>query len=175
VAAGKTNRPGVDPTAVAGREIVITRLFDAPREMVWDAWTDPEQVVKWWGPHGFTLTIDEMDVRLGGVWKSTMHGPDGAQYINDCVFTEVVRPQRIAYKLTAGSKQGRGVQEPMEASWTFQAQGEMTMITLRMVFQTPEALERFVREYKAVEGGNETLDRLARHLAKESEGTQKLT
>jgi len=167
VAAGKSNRPNTGQTSLAGREIVITRVFDAPREMVWDAWTDAGQIVKWWGPHGFTLTIDEMDLRPGGVWKSTMHGPDGTAYLNDCVFTEVVRPRLIAYELIAGGKRDGGVQEPMEASWTFEAQGEKTKITLRMLFRTPEALERFVLEYRAVEGGNETLERLYRYLVKE--------
>ncbi|MGH7869679.1 MAG: SRPBCC domain-containing protein, partial [Candidatus Dormibacteraceae bacterium] len=108
-----------------------------------------------------------MDVRPGGVWKSTMRGPDGTEYLNDCVFTEVVRPRLIAYRLMAGGKRDGGVQEPMEGTWIFEAQGEKTKITLRMLFRTPEALQRFVREYKAVEGGNETLDRLARHLVKD--------
>lgn len=167
MAAGKTSKPDAGQTSPAGREIVITRVFDAPRDMVWDAWTDAGQIVKWWGPHGFTLTIDEMDVRPGGVWKSTMRGPDGAQYLNDCVFTEVARPRLIAYRLIAGGKRGGGVQEPMDASWTFEAQGDKTKVTLRMLFRTPAALERFVLEYKAVEGGNETLERLRRYLVEE--------
>lgn len=170
MADGKTKRFNADPKTMAGRELVITRFFDAPREMVWDAWTDPEQIVKWWGPHGFTLTVDEMDVRPGGVWKSTMHGPDGTEYLNDSVFTDVVKPQRIGYRLTAGRKRDGGVQEPMDVSWTFEARGRTTKVTLRMLFETPEALERFVREYKAVEGGNETLDRLRGHLATEGRG-----
>lgn len=170
MADGKTKRFNADPKTMAGRELVITRFFDAPREMVWDAWTDPEQIVKWWGPHGFTLTVDEMDVRPGGVWKSTMHGPDGTEYLNDSVFTDVVKPQRIGYRLTAGRKRDGGVQEPMDVSWTFEARGRTTKVTLRMLFETPEALERFVREYKAVEGGNETLDRLRGYLATEGRG-----
>ncbi|MGH2486702.1 MAG: SRPBCC domain-containing protein, partial [Ktedonobacterales bacterium] len=112
---------------------MITRVFDAPREMVWNAWTDAGQIVKWWGPHGFTLTIDEMDVRPGGVWKSTMRGPDGTEYLNDCVFTEVVRPRLIAYQLIAGGRRDGGMQEPMEATWIFEAQGDKTKITLRML------------------------------------------
>ena len=75
---------------LADREIVITRVFDAPREMAWDAWTDPKQVVRWWGPRGFTTTIHEMDVRPGGVWRQTMHGPDGTDYPGQMVFVEVV-------------------------------------------------------------------------------------
>lgn len=168
MAAGKTKRRAADASAVTGREVVITRVFDAPREMVWEAWTDAEQIVKWWGPHGFTLTIDAMDVRPGGVWKSTMYGPDGTEYLNDCVFTEVVRPERIAYTLIPGRKHDRVAQERdrVESSWIFEAQGKKTKVTLRMLFQTSEARDRFAREYKVVEGGNETLDRLQEHLLK---------
>lgn len=170
MADSKTKRPAADPKAGAGREIVITRVFDAPRELVWDAWTDPQQIVKWWGPHGFTLTVDEMDVRPGGVWKSTMYGPDDTEYLNDCVFTEVVKPRRIAYKLTGGRKHDPSAQAPIEVSWDFVAQGETTRITLRMVFPTSAARDRFTREYKAVEGGNETLDRLRQHLTNQIRG-----
>ena len=172
MAADKAKRRIADPTAVAGREVVITRVFDAPREMVWDAWTDPEQIVKWWGPRGFTLTIDEMDVRPGGVWKSTMHGPDGTEYLNDCVFTEVIKPFRIIYTLIPGRKHDRAALERARVviSWVFEAQGKKTKIILRMLFRTPEALDQFAREYKVVEGGNETLDRLGEHLVREVQG-----
>ena len=167
--AGNAKRPDADPVARAGRELVMTRVFDAPRQMVWDAWTDREQIVKWWGPRGFTLTIDEMDVRPGGVWRSTMHGPDGTEYLNDCVFTEVVKPRRIVYELIPGRKHDPATQEreSVQASWLFEPQGEKTKVTLRMLFPTTEARNRFAREYRAIEGGNETLDRLGEHLAGE--------
>lgn len=169
MAAGKAKGPDADPVSRAERELVITRVFDAPREMVWKAWTDPQQIVKWWGPRDFTLTVDEMDVRPGGVWRSTMHGPDGTAYLNDCVFTEVVKPQRIVYELIPGRKHDRATQEreTVVASWLFEPQGEKTRVTLRMLFPTAEARERFAREYQAVEGGKETLDRLREHLAGE--------
>lgn len=147
----------------ADREIIITRVFDAPREMIWDAWIDPKQIVKWWGPHGFTLTIHEMDVRAGGVWRSTMHGPDGTEYLNDCVFSEVVKPKRIVYTLTGGKKDDRNAQA--EVSWIFEAQGDKTRLTLHMLFPTAEARNRSATVYKVIEGGNETLDRLGEHLA----------
>jgi uncharacterized protein YndB with AHSA1/START domain len=69
-------------TSTADREILITRTFDAPRELVWEAWTNPKHVTHWWGPNGFTTTIEKMDVRVGGVWKHVMHGPDGTDYPN---------------------------------------------------------------------------------------------
>ena len=80
----------------AAREIVAARVFDAPRELVFDAWTDPEHVAQWWGPNGFTNTIHEMDVRPGGVWRFVMHGPDGVDYNNKIVYIEVVKPERLS-------------------------------------------------------------------------------
>jgi uncharacterized protein YndB with AHSA1/START domain len=76
---------------------VIERVFNAPRELVWKAWTDPLHVVHWWGPRGFTTTVETMDVRPGGIWKHVMHGPDGANYPNWCVFSDVVEPERIVF------------------------------------------------------------------------------
>jgi uncharacterized protein YndB with AHSA1/START domain len=163
VADGKTGKPRDKVATAADREITITRVFDAPREMIWDAWTDPEQIVQWWGPRGFTSTIHEMDVRPGGVWKSTMHGPDGTDYLNHGVFKEVVKAERIVYKLTGGRKEDRDLQA--EVSWIFEAQGKKTKLTLHMLFPTAEARERSAKAYKVIEGGNETLDRLREHLA----------
>jgi uncharacterized protein YndB with AHSA1/START domain len=152
----------------SAREIVITRVFDAPREVIWMAWTDPKQVVQWWGPRGFTMTIHEMDVRPGGVWRSTMHGPDGTDYPGQSVFIQVVKPERIVYSMTGGKKGEPGHQ--FEATWTFEAQGDKTKLTLRMVFPTAETREYVVKVYGAIEGGNQTLDRLREHLAETSAG-----
>ena len=159
---GKPESPSDSPVIVTDREITITRVFDAPREMIWKAWTDPKQIVKWWGPRGFRLIVHQMDVRTGGTWKSTMVGPDGTEYRNDCVFVEVVKPQRIVYALAGGKKELDDTQA--EVTWTFEAQGEKTRVTLRMLFPTAEARQRAAATYKVLEGGNETLDRLGEHL-----------
>jgi len=148
----------------ADREIVITRVFDAPRERVFNAMTDPKQVVQWWGPKGFTTTIEKMDVRPGGVWKHVMHGPDGTDYPNKSVFIEVVKPERIVYSHGGGKKGGPAAQ--FQATWTFEALGDQTKLTLQMVFPTAVARDQVVKQYNAIEGGNQTLDRLADHLAK---------
>src|SRR5262245_47165811 len=87
-----SNDLAVEP---AGKEIVITREFDAPRELVWKAWTEPARIAQWWGPRGFTTTVTAMDLRVGGRWRYVMHGPDGAQYPVCGVFREVVPPERI--------------------------------------------------------------------------------
>ncbi len=159
-----TERESTPTEDTADREIVITRVFDAPRELVWEAWTNPKHVVKWWGPKGFTTTIQEMDVRPGGVWRHIMHGPDGTDYPNKSVFTEVVKPDRIVYSHGGGKKRGPGAH--FEATWSFEAQGDNTKVTIRMLFPSATERDRVVKEYGAIEGGNQTLERLAEHLAK---------
>lgn len=153
---------------VADREIVITRVFDAPRELVWNAWTDPKRIVQWWGPRGFTTTIHEMDVRPGGVWKQTMHGPDGTDYPSQCAFIEVVKPARILYSMVGGKRGNPG--HRFEATWTFDAQDDKTKLTLRMLFPSAEIREHVSKTYGVIEGGHQTLDRLGEHLAKNSVG-----
>jgi uncharacterized protein YndB with AHSA1/START domain len=150
----------------ADNEILISRIFDAPREMVWQAMVDPKQVILWWGPHGFTSTIHEMDLRPGGAWNLTMHGPDGTDYPNYKVFKEVVKPERLVFS-HGGSKKGGPVVNSI-ATWTFDVVegGKKTRVTMRMAF--PSAAERnlIAKEYGAVEGAKQTLERLGEHLAK---------
>ena len=158
----KKSSPAVE---TAEWEIVITRVFDAPRELVWQAWTDPRHVVHWWGPTGFTTTIEKMDVRPGGVWKHVMHGPDGTDYPNSSVFKEVVKPERIVFSHGGGKAGGPGVH--FTATWTFEAlSGNKTRVTIHMVFDSAMDRETVVREYGAIEGGNQTLGRLAEYLTK---------
>ena len=150
-----------EAAASADQEIVTTRLFDAPRQLVFEAWTDPKHVAQWWGPRGFTNTIHEMDVTPGGVWRLTMHGPDGVDYPNRIVFTEVVKPERLVYD--HGSREG----DPGEfhVTVTFAEESGKTRLTMRALFDSAEACRK-VKEFGAVEGGNQTLERLAEHLPK---------
>jgi uncharacterized protein YndB with AHSA1/START domain len=145
------------------REIVFTRVFDAPRSMVWEAWTDPKQLVLWWGPRGFSTTVQEMDVKAGGVWRLVIHGPDGTDYPNKSIFTEVVPYERLAYKLSGGKRGGPAAQFEMTA--TFADEGSKTRLTMRMVFVSAEERDQNVREYGSIEGGKQTLERLAEHLS----------
>ncbi|MFA6239947.1 MAG: SRPBCC domain-containing protein [Candidatus Hydrogenedentales bacterium] len=152
--------------ATADREIVLSRVFDAPRELVFDAWTDPQKVTQWWGPNGFTTTIHQMDVRPGGAWKLTMHGPDGTDYPNRSVYLEVVPPERIVYKHGGARKGGPGANFTMTA--TFEEQGSKTKLTMRMLFASSAARDLIVQEYGAIEGGKQTLARLAGFLASDN-------
>jgi uncharacterized protein YndB with AHSA1/START domain len=145
------------------REIVLTRTFDAPRELVWRAWTDPAQVVKWWGPFGFTTTTESMDVRPGGQWQHTMHGPDGTEYPNTSVYVEVVQPERLVYRHGGGSVDGPDVR--FECIVTFERVGGATRVTIRHVFPSKAARDAAIREYGALDGGHQHLARLDEHLS----------
>ncbi len=150
-------------SATAEREIVVERVFDAPRELVWEAWTNPRHVAQWWGPQGFTTTIEKMDFRVGGEWKHVMHGPDGTDYPNHSVFREIVPHERIVF-VHGGRREG-GPAIGFVSTWTFEALGQQTRLTLRLLFDTPAARELAAREFGAIEGGRQTLARLAGYLA----------
>lgn len=147
---------------ISSREIVISRVVDAPQELVWKVWTEPEHVAKWWGPNGFTCTIETMDVRPGGMWKLVMHGPDGVDYPNKSRFIEVVKPERIVFSHGGAKEGGPGVH--FEATWTFEALGGKTRVTGRLLFPTAEKRDFVVKEFGAIEGGKQNLERLAEYL-----------
>jgi uncharacterized protein YndB with AHSA1/START domain len=142
------------------RAIVTTRVFDAPRELVWSAWTDPNHLAQWWGPNGFTTTTSAYDLRPGGTWLFVMHGPDGRDYQNLVTFDEIVKPERLVYR------HGDDV-EPVQfhTTVTFEDLGGKTRLTLRAQFPTADARDRVVREFGAAEGAVQTIERLADYLA----------
>ncbi len=145
------------------REIVVSRVLAAPRELVWQAMTDPQHVVQWWGPHGFSTTIKQMDFRVGGVWEHTMRGPDGVNYPNRSVFQEIVPHERIVYSHGGRREDGPGVS--FVSTWTFEDAGPgQTKLTVRHVFPSAEMRDRIVREFGAIEGAKQTMARLAEHL-----------
>ncbi|MFM9281154.1 SRPBCC family protein [Paenibacillus jiagnxiensis] len=146
-------------TSVIDREIVVNRLFDAPRELVFTTWTDPEHLTHWLGPKGFTITVQEFDVRPGGVWRYIMHGPDGTDYLNKITYREVVSPEKLVYSHGDGDED-----ESFRVTVTFAEQGKQTELTMRMQFKTVEELEQVVKEYGAIEGAKSTFDRLAERL-----------
>ena len=160
-----------DPGSASEREIVLTRVFDAPRELVWKAWTDPRHLTEWWGPRGFTTTTSRMEVRPGGVWRFVMHGPDGRDYQNMITYLEVVEPERLVYK-HGGEKDCEPVN--FQVTVTFEKEGprgDKTKLTMRSIFPSANAREFVVREYNAIEGGKQTLARLGEHLAEMAGGS----
>lgn len=147
--------------APAERSIVITRVFDAPRALVFKAWTDPAQVEQWWGPDGFTTTTHEIDVRPGGMWRFTMHGPDGVDYENKIAYLEIVEPERLVY--VHGDE---GDPALFQTTVTFVERNGTTTLTMEALFPSAADRDRVVLEFGAIEGGHQHLGRLAEHLAK---------
>lgn len=143
------------------RELVITRLINAPRELVWKVWTTPEHVKHWWGPDGFTNTIHEMEVKPGGVWRFMMHGPDGKDYPNKIVFIEVVKHELLVYK-HSGEEDTEDIR--FHVTVIFEKQGNKTKLTMLSLFESAEVLERVVREFGAKEGMYQTVNRLEEYL-----------
>lgn len=148
-------------TSIVGQDLRVTRVFHAPRELVFKAWTDPEHLPKWWGPKGFTTTVQEIDVRPGGVWRYVMHGPDGVDYDNKIVYHEIVTPERLVYAHGGGDDE-----EPFHVTVTFAEQANTTTeLTMTARFKSAADLEKAVMEYGAVEGAKSTMDRLAEQLS----------
>jgi uncharacterized protein YndB with AHSA1/START domain len=151
----------IEKQNTSDRELVFTRLLNAPRELVFKVWTEPEHIKHWWGPNGFTNTIHEMNVSPGGIWRLIMHGPDGRDYPNKIEYIEVVEPERLVYKHS-----GDDDTEPVNfhVTVTFEKQGDKTLLTMRSLFTSKEELDRVIREYGADEGAIQTLTRLAEYL-----------
>ncbi len=148
--------------STADREIVTTRLLKAPRELVFAALTDPAHIGEWWGPDGFRTVVEEMDVRPGGTWRFMMHGPDGTDYPNLCTYTEVVKPERIAFEHSSDDPN-----DPRRflSEITLEDRGGDTLLTMRARFLTVAARDYVLREHHAAEGGKQTLARLAKYLS----------
>lgn len=145
-------------------EIRITRVYDAPVQTVWDAWTDLAQVAQWWGPRGFTITTHSKELRVGGVWEYTMHGPDGTDWPNYTRYHEVVPNRRLRYDHGASSAEAKPL---FHVTVDFRDLNGKTELDMHMVLETPEAAQQTRAFIKQV-GGNSTWDRLAEYIEKES-------
>ncbi len=152
---------GAGNSQVSDREFVITRLLDAPRELVFEVWTDPEHVAHWWGPNGFTTTTDEMNVKPGGFWRFAMHAPDGMEYPNRIEFLEVVENERLVYTHDSGVANDPG---RFHVTVTFEEEDKKTRLTMRALFESAEIFDKLVKEFGIIEGGQQTVDRLEAYL-----------
>lgn len=142
----------------ANREVVITRVFDAPRSLVFKAWTDPEHRMRWWGPHGFTTSSCKMDLRAGGAWRICMRGPDGHEDRQQGVFREIVEPERLVFSYAFEDEAGKPGHETV-VTVTFADLGAKTQLTIHhAVFETVAVRDDHVR------GWNEALDHLAQYV-----------
>ncbi|MFI4894657.1 MAG: SRPBCC family protein [Phycisphaerales bacterium JB058] len=150
------------------REILIEREFDAPRTLVWRAFTMPEELAMWWGPTGFTTETESIDVTPGGQWRYIMRGPDGQTYPNTITYQEVQKPARLVYK-HGGEVDNEPVNFVTEADFE-EIAPERMRVRLRMTFPTKEAKDFVTREYGALEGAKQHMQGLAEHLDRAQSG-----
>jgi len=148
----------------ASREIVTTRVFDAPRELVFRAWTDPKALVKWWGPNGFTTTSQEFDLRPGGAWRLVMHGPNGTDYPGEFRFAEIASPERLVLDHVTLPK--------FRLTILFDDLNGKTKISFRQLFETSETY-RSVKDL-ALPGNEQLFDKFAVELAAMGAGNHEM-
>lgn len=143
-------------TETSNRELSIEKLLNAPIELVWEVWTKPEHIKHWWGPNGFTNTISKMDVRPGGEWEFIMHGPDGTDYKNKHVFTEIIKHERIVMEHVTAPKFTTVIK--------FIPKGKQTLIQWTGTFQSPEQLKQVIEVFKADVGLTQNIERMEFYL-----------
>jgi uncharacterized protein YndB with AHSA1/START domain len=139
------------------REMRSTRTFKAPIDLMWEVWTNPDHIVNWWGPSGFTSTIHTMDVQEGGEWKLTMQGPDGTNYPNRSIFKEIIPFKKIVFE---------HFNPHFITTVLFDSRGEETQVDWTLLFDTAEMREIIVQVHKADEGQKQNLEKLEEYLSK---------
>lgn len=154
-------------TQTKSNTLSISRFYEAPVSVVWDAWTDPTQVAQWWGPRGFTITTHSKDLKTGGHWHYTMHGPNGAEYENKSKYLEVEKHAKMVY-----DHGGLNERKPLfRVTVLFTAVKGGTQMDMTMTLPTPEEAEQ-TRQFIKKAGGNATWDRLAEYLTKNASGKE---
>lgn len=145
------------------REMVVSRLIDAPAALVFNAWTQPKQLEQWWGPNGFKNTVHEMDVVGGGITRIVMHGPDGVDHPNKLVYTDIQAARRLAYMHSDDSDNANPA-ATFGVAVLFEAEGQQTRVTMHMLFKTAAERDQAVNTFDAIAGANQALERLAKFL-----------
>lgn len=140
-----------------GREIVLSRIINAPRQLVWQAYTNPQHLDKWWGPNGLTNETHSMEFKTGGVWRYTMHGPDNSHFPNRITYTKIEEPSRLEYHHDSDEENPSIY---FDVTVTFEDLGDKTKITQRSVLPTVEMLRMVVEQFGAIEGGKQHLANL---------------
>jgi uncharacterized protein YndB with AHSA1/START domain len=146
----------------ADRTVELSRLLNAPRELVWKVMTEPEHQNKWWGPDGFRNVEVTMDFRVGGAWTYVMVGPDGTRYPNHTVFKEITPPSKWVFD------HGDGISIWFETTVTLEQTASGTLVTLRQLFPSKESRDEVVKKSGAIEGGKQHLAKLSNYLSKMS-------
>ncbi|HEX4849724.1 MAG TPA: SRPBCC domain-containing protein [Puia sp.] len=139
-----------------GRELIFSRLLNAPKKLVWKIWTNPEHLSLWWGPDGFTNTIKKMEIKPGGKWDLIMHGPDGTDYDIHCIFLEIEKEKKIVYQQLT---QFRYI-----ATILFEGRGDQTFIYWQMLFESKECLIEAAKTYGVIAGFQQNAEKLVDYL-----------
>lgn len=158
---------------VGDQELVITRIFDARREILWKAWTEPERVKRWWGPKGFTSPVNSIDLHVGGAYLNCMRSPEGNDYWSTGVYREIIEPELLVYTDSFSDAEGNLVPASyygMSGDWplellvriTFEELDGLTKLTLRHI-GIPAGENRDL----AKAGWNESFDKLDKYLEKD--------
>jgi uncharacterized protein YndB with AHSA1/START domain len=155
----KMEAKNTSATEPAERVLVIERIFDAPRSLVFKAWTEPERLMRWWGPNGFTTASCKMDLRAGGAWRITMHSPKGIEERQQGVFREIVEPERLVFTYAFEDPTGKRGHETL-VTVTFAEHGGKTKLTLNQA-----VFDRVATRDDHVRGWSEALGHLTEYLA----------
>ena len=141
----------------ADRELIFSRIIEAPVDLVWEIWTKVEHIQKWWGPNGFTNTISKMEVRSDGEWDLIMHSPEGIHYIHKCIFRKVVKHKLIVYEQLTDPK--------YVATVRFESRGKKTFLYWQLLFNTREYMLEVVKTFKVDPGLEQTAERMIHYLS----------
>jgi uncharacterized protein YndB with AHSA1/START domain len=174
---GATNRETPASVRSADGEFVITRIFDARRELVWKAWTEPERLQHWWGPKGFKIVSCKVDLRPGGVFHYGLQMPDGREMWGKFIYQEIVKPERLVFIVSFSDEKGGVTRHPFVPNWPletlstvlFEEQGATTKIIVKWVPHSATEIERKTFEdgsQSMQQGWTGTFDQLAEYLAK---------
>ena len=138
------------------QELKTIKTINAPIEKMWEVWTNPDHLAKWWGPNGFTNTIHQMDLKKGGEWKMTMHGPDGTNFPNRSIFLEIIPNKKIVFE---------HFNPHFITTVRFEYVDSATRIEWSMLFDSPEMYEIVVKAHKADEGQKQNLEKLEKYIS----------
>jgi uncharacterized protein YndB with AHSA1/START domain len=163
--------------AGSSEEFVIFRMFDAPRERVWQAWTEPEHLQQWWGPKGFKVQTCKVDLRPGGIFHYGMQAPDGNAVWGRFVYREIVAPERLVFVVSFSDEKGGVTRHPWSANWplhvlstvSFEEQGRRTRLTVKWAPHAATGLERKTFEEgrpSMQQGWSGTFEQFADYLAR---------
>lgn len=157
------------PLKISDKELVITRHFDAPRQNVWQAWTNPDEIELWWGPRGFTTRVAKMELKPGGSWQYIMEDKEGNEYPAEGVFREISKQERIVTTDEFGDSEENtkaapeGLPGDMVVTTTFEELGNQTQLQIRIMHQSVEDRKKH-EKMGVIDGWNESLDKLAEYL-----------